>query len=180
MRQFAVRLSLSGAVLFALNGAGYAQEERSERLLGGNENPPVISAGSGTFSAEIQSDSIQFQLNYNVGSDESDANQAHLHIANPGNNGEIVVFLCSNLGNTPDGATQRECPASPGEVSGEIVAGDVLAVVEGEPPDETEIIEAGDLEGLKRLIEQGSVYSNVHTDNHGAGEIRAQMNPRRR
>jgi hypothetical protein len=39
------------------------------------------------------------------------------------------------------------------------VAGDVLAVVEGEPPDETEIIEAGDLEGLKRLIEQGSVYS---------------------
>jgi hypothetical protein len=35
----------------------------------------------------------------------SDALQAHLHIANPGNNGGIVVFLCSNHGNTPPDAT---------------------------------------------------------------------------
>ena len=60
--------------------------------------------------------------------------QAHLHIANPGNNGGIVVFLCSNLGNTPGRREVRECPPSPNPVTGDIVAADVLAVVDGEPP----------------------------------------------
>jgi hypothetical protein len=55
------------------------------------------------------------------------------------------------------------------------VAGDVQAVVEGEPPAATPIIGAGDLEGLKLLIEQGAVYANVHTPAHATGEIRAQL-----
>jgi hypothetical protein len=71
----------------------------------------------------------------------------HLHNANPGNNGGIVVFLCSNLGNTPVGAQVRPCPPSPpGLVEGEILIGDVLAFA-GEPPAATPIIEAGDLDG---------------------------------
>ena len=55
-----------------------------------------------------------------------------------------------------------------------------MTVTEGEPPDEVVIIEAGDLEGLQRLIEQGSVYANVHTDDHTGGEVRGQLEPRRR
>jgi CHRD domain len=182
MRQFAAILLLSATFLPAFSSAGSAQQVESERLLGGNENPPVISDGSATFSAELQSDSIPFQLNYDVASGESDVRQAHLHIANPGRNGGITVFLCSNTGNTPEGATERECPPSPGEVTGDIVAGDVQQVAEavGEPPEEIVIIEAGDLEGLARLIEQSSVYVNVHTDNHPDGEVRGQMEPRRR
>jgi hypothetical protein len=180
MRRFLATLPLSAVFLLALGHPGTAQQVRSERLLGGNENPPVVSDGSGTFRAEIQDDRIPFRLKYDVGSDDSDANQAHLHIANPGNNGGIVVYLCSNLDNTPEGATVRECPQSPGEVRGEIVAQDVLQVAEGTPPDQTIIIGAGDLDGLKRLIQQGSVYANVHTTTHGAGEVRGQMSPRRR
>jgi hypothetical protein len=52
------------------------------------------------------------------------------------------------------------------------------AVSEGDPP--VEIIEAGDLGGLRRLIEQSSVYVNVHTVDHAGGEIRGQMLPRHR
>ena len=180
MRRFATTLMVSAIFLPALGSADETEQERerAETLLGGNENPPVISEGSGRFTATSEGNRITFKLRYDVASDESDVLQAHLHIANPGNNGPIVVFLCSNLGNVPPGATARDCPASPGEVEGSIVAADVLAASEGDPP--VPIIAAGDLEGLKRLIEQGSVYSNVHTDNHGAGEIRAQMNPRRR
>ena len=63
-------------------------------------------------------------------------------------------------------------------MTGDIVADDVLAVSQGDPA--VEIIAAGDLEGLKLLIEQSSVYVNVHTNDHPAGEIRGQMNPRRR
>jgi hypothetical protein len=180
MRRFAASSSLSAAFLLSFGDAGSAPQVRTEPLLGGNENPPVVSEGSGTFRAEIQTDRIPFQLNYDVGSADSDPTQAHLHIANPGNNGGIVAFLCSNLGNTPVAATERECPAPPGEVGGDIVAGDALQVADGTAPDQTVIIGAGDLEGLKRLIEQGAVYANVHTTDHPGGEIRAQLNPRRR
>jgi hypothetical protein len=178
MRRLATVLALSAAFLLALGDAGSAQQVRSERILGGNENPPVISDGSGSFTARLEDDSIAFRLRYDVESDGSDALQAHLHIANPGNNGLIVVFLCSNVGNTPPGATQRACPRSPGVVTGDIVDDDVQAVSEGDPA--VQIIAAGDLDGLKRLIAQSAVYVNVHTNDHMGGEIRGQMKPRRR
>jgi hypothetical protein len=163
-------LLVSAALIPAFGDAGSAQQVRSEPLQGGNENPPVISEGSGTFRVQFQNGS--FRLTYDVASDTSDVTQAHLHIGNPGTNGGIVVYLCSDLGNTPPGATVRDCPDSPGEVTGEVLATDVLAV-----PD---IIEAGDLEGLERLARQGAVYANVHTDAHPPGEVRGQLSPRRR
>jgi hypothetical protein len=147
-------------------------------LLGGNENPPVVTDGTGDFRARLFDDGIEFRLRYDVGFDASDARQAHLHNANPGNNGGIVVFLCSNLDNTPDGATKRACPSSPGEVEGDIVAADVQQVAEGEPP--VTVIGAGNLAGLARLIRQGSVYVNVHSKDFPSGEVRGQLSPRRR
>jgi hypothetical protein len=185
----------------AFGDAGSAQQVRSERLLGGNETAPVISDGTGSFRATFGNDQASFRLRYDVASEEdmaleddveedaeedaeedvveedidaalSDITQAHLHIATPGNDGEIVVFLCSNLGNTPDGAAERECPPSPGVVQGEILPEDVLPV-DG-------IIGAGDLDGLAKLVSQGAVYVNVHTDDHPTGEIRGQTSPRRR
>jgi hypothetical protein len=71
--------------------------QSAERLLGGNENPPVISDGSGRFRARVSEDRIGFTLRYDVASEDSDVTQAHLHIQNPGNNGGIVVFLCSGI-----------------------------------------------------------------------------------
>ena len=128
MRRFATTLMVSAIFLPALGNADTADDDRAGRLLGGNENPPVISDGSGSFTATSEGDAIAFQLTYDVASDESDVLQAHLHIANPGNNGPIVVFLCSNLPNIPAGASAGPCPPSPGEVEGNIVAADVLAV----------------------------------------------------
>lgn len=177
MQRFATVLLVSAMFLPALGDPGSAQQVRAERLLGGNENPPVISDGSGRFRARLLDDRIRFRLSYDVASEGSDVLQAHLHIANPGNNGGIVAFLCSNVEMPP--AIQPDCPDSPGEVSGDIFAGDVMEVTSG-PPDEVVIIEAGDLEGLQRLIDQGSVYANVHTDDHMGGEVRGQLEPRRR
>lgn len=145
--------------------------ERSERLLGGNENPPVVSDGTGRFGAVLRKDRIDFKLRYDV----SNVTQAHVHIANPGNNGGIAAFLCSNLGNAPSEATQA-CPPSPTRVEGEILAADVLEVLDGT----TVVLAAGDLEGLILLMRQGATYANVHTEDHPAGEVRGQVNPRER
>ena len=175
MRRFATALLCSAMFLPTFGEPASAQHVRAERLVGGNENPPVVSEGSGSFRARFREDRISFRLRYDVTSAGSDVLQAHLHIGNPGTNGGIVAFLCSNIEDPPP-PTDRKCPASPGEVSGDIFEDDVLDV----PPDTGDIIEAGDLEGLKRLIRQGSVYANVHTDNHEGGEIRGQLEPRRR
>ena len=176
MQRFATVLLLSAMFLPTLGDDASAEQVRSERLLGGNENPPIISDGSGSFRARLREDRISFRLRYDVASDGSDVLQAHLHISNPGTNGGIVAFLCSNVEMPPP--TQPDCPDSPGEVSGDIFAEDVLPLPP--PPDEPVIIGAEDLEGLKRLIRQGSVYANVHTDDHPGGEVRGQVEPRRR
>ncbi|MEH6470918.1 MAG: CHRD domain-containing protein [Halopseudomonas sp.] len=165
-------IALPLSLIFGLSPLVLAGE-RSEDLLGANEVPPVISPGEGDFKARFKNDKIEFKLKYEeLDTGGSDVTQAHIHIGLPSNTGGITVFLCTNLGNNPANATLRSCPASPGEVEGEIVEADVLAV--------GNIIQAGDLEGLKRLIEDGATYINVHSDDHPPGEIRGQVNSRKR
>jgi hypothetical protein len=53
MRQLAATACLAGAFLFALGKGGSAQQVDSEELLGGHENPPVISDGTGNFTAQL-------------------------------------------------------------------------------------------------------------------------------
>jgi len=137
------------------------------QLLGTNENPIVLSDGNGSFDAQILNGEISFRLSYRG---LVDVLQAHIHVAHPWDNGGIAVFLCTNLGNTPAGATERPCPES-GTVSGTILPDDVQAVSP---------IAAGDLEGLVQLLRDGATYVNVHTVNAPGGELRGQTNPRRR
>ena len=159
-----------------LGEAASAQQiRRAEKLLGGNENPPVVTDATGSFRAELFADRIEYQVALRRRrTPDSDVTQAHLHIANPGNNGDIAAFLCSNR---PPAAHAPRCPPSPGVVEGEIVAADVREVTDVDDPAVT-ILEAGDLDGLARLIRQGSVYANVHSEDHPGGEIRGQMSPR--
>ena len=167
MRASSVSALLASGILAATAAGPAAAIEFSERLVGGNENPPVVSDGSGRFVARIKPDLIRFVLRYK---DLTDVTAAHIHIANPGNNGGVAAFLCS------------PCPPAPAVVRGEIAAQDVLEVtVETEDPAEPIVVlEAEDLEGLIRLIRQGATYANVHTMEHPGGEIRGQINPRRR
>jgi len=168
MHRLTWTLLASAGTLLVLGEAATAQQvNRAERLLGGNENPPVVTDATGNFRARILPDQIEFRLRY--GRLEGDVTQAHLHVGNPGTNGGIVVFLCA----VPDiDPTQQDCPPS-GVVEGVIVAEDVQADGNG-------VLEDGDLQGLKRLIRQGAVYANVHSELHTGGEVRGQIGPRLR
>lgn len=54
MKRLAITLLLSAAFVPAFGGPGSAVQLRSEKLLGGNENPPVISEGSGSFRVQTR------------------------------------------------------------------------------------------------------------------------------
>ena len=110
-------------------------------------------------------DSIRYELTFS--NLESGATQAHIHFENETNNGPIVVFLCTNLGNGPAGT--QACPAGGGTIRGTIGAADVGAGAAAQG------LAAGEFEELVRAIEAGATYVNVHSVGRPGGEIRAQL-----
>jgi hypothetical protein len=105
---------------------------------------------------------VSFQLFWqNLGSNIS---AAHIHFAQRGVNGGIVAWLCG-------GGSKPACPAGvTGNVSGSIIASDVLAV-------SSQGIEAGNFAEFAQALRSGVTYANIHTANHGGGEIRGQLIP---
>jgi hypothetical protein len=137
-----------------------------ERLTGYEEVSAVSTTGNGTFQARIRQDAaIEWQLRY--ADLEGTVQQSHIHFAQEGVNGDIVVFLCTNLGNGPAGT--QACPAPPAVVSGIITEANIGAGAAARG------IEAGNLEEFIAAIRAGRTYVNVHSTKWPAGEIRSQL-----
>ncbi len=171
------RASFIGAVAFVMlliaTGGAWAQDDDGTavaRLRAFDEVPAISSPGGGRFEAELVGDEIHWELTYfHV---PGTVTQAHLHFAQPGVNGGIMVFLCSNLGNGPIGT--QTCPPSgtrdaPASVSGTIVPDNVGAGASAQG------ITTGEFAELHRAIRAGIVYANVHTVAFPGGEIRGQL-----
>ena len=170
------RTSFVGVVAFVMlliaAGGARAQDDGQAvtRLRAYDEVPALSSPGGGRFEAELLGDEIHWELTYfNI---PGTVTQAHLHFAQSGVNGGIMVFLCSNLGNGPTGT--QACPASgtrdaPATVSGTITAANVGAGANAQG------IAAGEFIELHRAIRAGIVYANVHTVQFPGGEIRGQL-----
>jgi len=152
-----------GAVAAASGGGG----KLDEALSGYQEVPALSTTGAGEFHATISDDDHAIRYRLTFSRLETDATQAHIHFENATNNGSIVVFLCSNLGNGPAGT--QACPAAGGTIQGTIRPVDVgaLAAAQG--------IDAGEFQELLRAIRAGATYVNVHSVGHPGGEIRAQL-----
>jgi hypothetical protein len=139
----------------------------STRLRAFEEVPAISSPGDGQFTVRIggQGTSLSYQLSYRnlLGN----VTQSHIHLAQRGVNGGIMIFLCSNLGNGPAGT--QACPPSPGSVSGTIEADDVVAAAAAQG------IAAGELGEALRAMRNGVTYVNVHSDLFPGGEIRGQL-----
>lgn len=169
MRKATLLLLLVGLVTLAAAPAsaqGDPDGTAVTRLRSFEEVPAVFTPASGRFAARISEDGhdVEWELTYsNI---EGNVTQAHLHFAQRGVNGGIVVFLCSNLGNGPAGT--QACPATSASLHGTIGPGDVLAV-------SSQSALAGDLSSLLRGIRAGVVYANVHTDQLPGGSIRGQL-----
>jgi hypothetical protein len=151
-----------GTVAMASDGG-----DQRERLTGYEEVPALSTPGVGEFRASISrsSDEISYRLTF--GDLETAATQAHIHFENETNNGAIVVFLCTNLGNGPVGT--QACPAAGGAISGTITPADVTAGAAAQG------IAAGEFDEFVRAIQAGATYVNVHSVGRPGGEIRAQL-----
>jgi hypothetical protein len=143
--------------------AAHSQTERfSARLRGGEEVPPINTAGTGNFEMTIQQGTITFELAFADLS--SPLGVAHLHFAPSKVAGGVMIFLCG-------GGNQPACPATTeGTISGTITAANVVGPTgQGIAP--------ADLDSALEAVRDGLSYANMHTANFGSGEIRGQVRP---
>ena len=139
------------------------------------------STGAAIFKAKVDrvNKTIEYELNYSKL--EGDIIQSHIHFSRPGSNGGIVLFLCTNAGNTPASATPAPlCPGTrEGTVTGTLHATDVVYVPFGNqfppPPGGTQGISPGEFDDVVRAIDAGATYVVVHTKAQPSGELRGQI-----
>ena len=137
-----------------------SQTERfSASLAGGNEVPPINSAGTAAFEMTI-SDTITFSLTFSGLS--SNLVVSHLHFAPTKVAGGVMIFLCG-------GGNQPACPAATsGTITGTITAANVTGP-------SAQGITAGDLTSALEAVRDGLSYANMHTTTFPGGEIRGNV-----
>ena len=143
------------------------------RLTGYEEVPSVSTTGKGEFEATISRDEglIEYELSFSglVGT----VQQSHIHFAQKGVNGSIVVWLCQTATTPAPAAVAGITPFCPqsGTVTGQITAANVIAA-----GTTSQMIVAGELAEVIAAIRAHRAYVNVHaTPLNPGGEIRGQI-----
>ena len=136
----------------------------SATLLGDNEVPPINTDGKAAFRMEV-GNSITFSLTFSGLS--TPLVVSHLHFAPTKVAGGVMIFLCG-------GGNQPVCPAA---TSGTITGTITEANVTGPVP---QGIDAGDLTSALEAVGDGNAYANMHTTKFTGGEIRGQVERRRK
>ena len=162
MKTNSYRFFALGAVMVNLIAAPMvtSQTERfSASLAGGNEVPPINSAGTAAFDMTIR-DTITFSLTFSGLS--SPLIFAHLHFAPSKVAGGVMIFLCG-------GGNQPACPAATsGTITGTITAANVTG-----PGGQG--INPGDLNSALEAVRSDLSYANMHTTMFPGGEIRGNV-----
>jgi hypothetical protein len=176
MRKVSVPVLLLAIIVLTLAAAPADAQGNNRRfvtnLRGFEEVPAISTLGRGRFEATVSEDGSEMDYSLVYSNLTGNVLQAHIHLGQEGVNGGIMVFLCTNLGNGPAGTPA--CPSPGTEVSGTIVAADVVAAAAAQG------IPAGQLGPVLRAMRGGVTYVNVHTNVYPAGEIRGQLDFRGR
>jgi hypothetical protein len=173
MSRLRVKLAIGVAVLgvvvisaAAVAGNGGRAEFRTD-LTGYEEVPTISTPGVGSFKAAVDRAGTEFRYELEYEALPTPVTQAHIHFEQRTNNGNIVVFLCSNLPTPPAGTPA--CPAAGGTVTGTIGAAQVTNSAAAQK------IAAGEIAELIAAMRAGATYVNVHTTEFPGGEIRGQL-----
>lgn len=161
---------VSLCLLMATAAVVLAREIKNIRafLTGYEEVPAVSTVAQGEFNARINRDESEIAYTLSYSDLEGAVQQAHIHVGQPGVNGGISVWLCSNLASPPTPPGIQPCPPPPATISGVITANDVV----GPNP---QGIAPGEFAELIRAMRAGRTYVNVHSTKFPGGEIRSQI-----
>lgn len=139
-------------------GNAPAQDHFHATASGREEVPPNDSRGRGTATFKLSKDGTELSYRLIVANIEN-VTQSHIHIAPPGVNGPIVVFL---FGFVAGGVTENGLLAE-----GTITQADLIA--------RPAIGFGGTMAELLAAMRSGNAYVNVHTVAIQAGEVRGQV-----
>jgi hypothetical protein len=131
-------------------------------LSGANERPsPVTSNGTGTWTGVLdpQTNTMTYTLTFSGLS--ANSNLAHIHAQSDANNTANVVLNFATFA----GSTTAFAPGS--------TSGTAAGVVNMSGGTVTGFSITGD--SLRKAMDAGMAYVNVHTTAHGGGEIRGQI-----
>lgn len=166
-------LALSAISLTVSAESAQADERRAEppnryaaKLQPVQEVPAVSSVASGSIVVVIDeaAQTINYELNF--ADLEAAVAQAHIHTAQTGVNGGIMVWLCGTAA-LPGPAGTPVCPAS-GSVSGVLTPLQVIGPT-------GQGISAGEFAEVVAAIRNGVAYANVHSAKFPGGEVRGQL-----
>jgi hypothetical protein len=146
------------------------------KLTGFQEVPSVSTVARGEFRARISKDeqSIDYELTYE--GLQGVVTQAHIHIAQRGVNGGIVLWICGTMSNLGPAGTPT-CTAGSGTFTGTFVSTNVQAIAGNNVGQQ---VAAGELAKVIAAIRGRVAYVNVHTDPSLGGEIRGQIRASRK
>jgi hypothetical protein len=165
------RLSLALAVLFVITGTLEADGRRPRlfgaRLTPTQEVPALSTPANGWFwmLVDERDETVRYLLRYEGFT--SEVRQAHIHLAQAGVNGGIMVWLCGSATN-PGPTGTPACPATEGDVWGELTPAQVIGPA-------GQGIAAGEFAEFIHAVRNGVGYANVHSATFGPGEIRGQL-----
>ncbi len=167
MRRTLLTLSAVAGTALALAAAPAAGERVNVTLTGFEEVPVNTSAASGSLRLFIndREGTIDYELTFE--GLQGNVTQAHIHVAQAGVNGGIVLWLCGT-GTNPGPAGTPACPSPGGTVTGTLTSNNVTPVP-------GQLIGAGELDEIIRAIRAGKAYGNVHSSLAPGGEIRGQL-----
>ena len=140
--------------------ASAAATNPTAHLSGGEEVPATGSRGAGQATFHVSADGGAVRYRIQVANIENTI-MAHIHLANAGANGPIVVWLRPTAPPPP--------AAVPGRFDGVYVTGTFTA------SNLVGLLAGQSLENLLEAMRDGGTYVNVHTSQFPGGEIRGQI-----
>ena len=168
----AIHVTLAASIIAALPSVVSAEHIQAN-LTGYQEVPSVSTPASGTFDAQVANDDESFSYELTFSGLVGTVQQSHIHIAQPGVNGSIVIWLCQTATTPAPAAVAGITPMCPqsGTVTGNISAANVIAAGTA-----SQQIIAGEIGEVLAAIRAGVAYVNVHaTPLNPGGEIRGQV-----
>jgi hypothetical protein len=134
-----------------------ANPDFDARLTGASEVPPVQTTALGLADLDVEVEDGERVVDYELSvSNISGVTQAHIHRGNSSENGPIIVPLFN--ASTPTG------PVSGQLAEGQITAANFVGPLQGMQ-----------LDDLIALMQNGTAYVNVHTEQNPNGEIRGTV-----